>query len=234
MEQLPIYINIFFVLTTVLTLLLFYKATNYSTPVISLLLIWLMLQAVIAHAGFYTVINKMPPRFTLVILPPILFISGLFISKTGRKFIDRLQLKILTLLHIVRVPVELTLLMLYLHGFVPREMTFEGRNFDIISGLTAPFIYYFGFVKKLFNWKILLAWNIICLILLINIVSTAVLSAPFPFQQLAFNQPNVALLYFPFVWLPGFIVPVVLFSQLVAIRELITKKQLTTPLHFAQ
>lgn len=24
-------------------------------------------------------------------------------------------------------------------------MTFEGRNFDILSGLSAPLVYYFGF-----------------------------------------------------------------------------------------
>lgn len=182
MEQLPIYISIIFVFTTLLTLLLFYKAANYSKPVFSLLLVWLIFQAFIGFSGFYTVTNGMPPRFALLILPPIFLILGLFISKTGRIFIDGLQLKMLTLLHIVRIPVELTLLMLYLHRFVPEEMTFEGRNFDIISGLTAPLVYYFGFIKKRLNRKILLAWNIICLILLINIVSTAILSAPFFFS----------------------------------------------------
>jgi hypothetical protein len=225
MEQLPDYISIAFVLTTLLTLLLFYKATNYSTPVISLLLVWLILQLVISLSGFYTVTEGTPPRFALLILPPILLILGLFISKTGRMFIDRLKLRTLTLLHIVRIPVELTLLMLYLHGFVPEVMTFEGRNFDIICGLTAIPVYYFGFIKHKLNRKILLAWNILCLILLINIVSTAVLSAPFSFQQMAFDQPNIALLYFPFVWLPGFIVPIVLFSHIVAIRKLVINKK---------
>jgi hypothetical protein len=68
-----------------------------------------------------------------------------------------------------------------------------------------------------------LVWNFICLGLLFNIVVHAVLSAPLPFQQLAFDQPNVAILYFPYVWLPAFIVPVVLLSHLVAIRKLIIK-----------
>jgi len=99
-------------------------------------------------------------------------------------------------------------------------MTFEGRNFDILSGLTAPFIYYFGFVKKSLNKKIILVWNFICLALLINIVATAILSAPFTFQKLAFDQPNVAVLYFPFVWLPCCIVPLVFFSHVASIRQL--------------
>jgi hypothetical protein len=103
-------------------------------------------------------------------------------------------------------------------------MTFEGRNFDIVAGLTAPVIYYFGSVKQQIGRKVMLLWNIICLGLLFNIVVIAVLSAPFPFQQFAFDQPNIALLYFPFVWLPCCVVPLVLLSHLATIRQLINRQ----------
>jgi hypothetical protein len=55
---------------------------------------------------------------------------------------------------------------------------------------------------------------------LFNIVVTAILYAPLPIQQLAFEQPNIAVMYFPFVYLPGFIVPIVLFSHLVSLKKL--------------
>jgi hypothetical protein len=77
--------------------------------------------------------------------------------------------------------------------------------------------------------KALLVWNLICLGLLINIVTIAVITAPFPFQQLAFDQPNIAVLYFPFIWLPACIVPLVLLSHLVCIKVLLSKKE--GPLH---
>ena len=128
-------------------------------------------------------------------------------------------------MHIVRIPAEFVLLCLFLNKTVPGIMTFEGRNFDILSGFTAPLIWYFGYVKKILNEKIILAWNICCTVLLLNIVITAVLSPPFNFQQLAFDQPNIAILYFPFIWLPGFIVPAVLLSHLVAIRQLMRYKE---------
>lgn len=121
----------------------------------------------------------------------------------------------------VRIPVEIGLYWLFIHRVVPGIMTFEGRNFDILCGLTAPLVYYFGYIKNVLNRKILFAWNILSLLSLANIVSTAVLSAPFPIQQFAFDQPNIALLYFPFVWLPCCIVPIVLLSHLVAIKRLI-------------
>ena len=102
-------------------------------------------------------------------------------------------------------------------------MTFTGRNFDILAGLTAPLIYYFGYVKQKLNRTTLIIWNLISLGLLLNIVINALLSAPSPIQQFAFDQPNTAILYFPFSLLPTFIVPVVLFAHLVVLRQLFKK-----------
>ena len=113
----------------------------------------------------------------------------------------------------VRIPVELILFSLFAYGVIPQLMTFEGRNFDIVAGITAPAIAYWGFTKKIIGSRWILLWNFISLGLLLNIVINAILSAPFPFQQFAFDQPNTAVLYFPFVLLPAFIVPVVLFVE---------------------
>ncbi|MEO6455327.1 MAG: hypothetical protein ABIN97_14700 [Ginsengibacter sp.] len=221
MENLPLYISLVFGLTTCLTVFLFYKATNNSIRFIIIISLWLIVQTIISVQGFYTVSKGMPPRFLLLILPPIILIATLFLTTRGRQFIDSLNLKALTLLHIIRVPVEVVLFCLFLNKAVPELMTFEGRNFDIVSGLTAPFIFYFGFIKKTLGKKIILLWNFICLGLLINIVIIAILSAPLSIQKFAFDQPNRALLYFPFIWLPCCIVPLVLFSHLASIRQLL-------------
>jgi hypothetical protein len=136
-----------------------------------------------------------------------------------------MNIQALTILHVVRVPVELVILGLFLIKAVPQLMTFEGRNFDILSGLSAPVIYYFAFIRKQMNGKLLLIWNFVCLGLLINIVANAILSAPFTFQKFAFDQPNIAILYFPYVLLPGCIVPLVLLSHLASIRQLILGRE---------
>ena len=103
-------------------------------------------------------------------------------------------------------------------------MTFEGANFDILSGLTAPLVYYFGFVKNKLGKQVLVAWNIACILLLLNVVRNAALSLPERFHQFGFEQPNIAVGYFPFLLLPSCLVPLVLFSNLAAIRQLMTKK----------
>ena len=221
MENLPGYINIVFGLTTLVTVWLFCRATLHPIRILLGIAVWLLVQAVISLRGFYTVTATTPPRFALLILPPLLLIAGLFVTVKGRRFLDALQLKTLALIHIIRIPVELVLLWLFLHRAVPQLMTFEGRNFDILSGLSAPVVYYFAFSKNKVNRKLLVVWNVICLGLLVNIVVNAVLSAPFSFQQFGFEQPNVALLYFPFVWLPCCVVPLVLLSHLATIRQLL-------------
>jgi len=221
MEHLPVYISIIFALTALLTAALLYKATNYSKPVIVAATLWLALQAVISLTGFYTVTTGSPPRFGLLFIPPVIFIIILFLTRKGKSAIDAFNVKTLTLLHIVRIPVELGLYLLFLHKMAPEVMTFGGRNFDILCGLTAPFIYYFGYIKNVIGKNVLIAWNIACLILLANVVITAVLSAPFPFQKFGFDQPDIALFYFPFTWLPCFIVPAVLFAHLATLRRLI-------------
>lgn len=220
MENLPSYISMIFGLTTILTSWIFYKAAGNSKPVLLVILVWLAVQTFIAISGFYTVTDTLPPRFLLLVLPPFLVIAGLFLSPKGRNFIDGLDLKSLTILHTIRIPVEIVLFFLFTYKTIPELMTFEGRNFDILSGITAPVIFYFAFVRKQLSRKIILIWNMICLGLLINIVSNAILSAPFPFQQFAFDQPNIAVLYFPFIWLPCCVVPLVLLSHLAAIRQL--------------
>lgn len=225
MENLPTYISIVFGLTTILTVGLFYKATNNCKTTMIILLTWLALQTLIGFSGFYTVTDSIPPRFLLLVLPSFLFIIGLFITSKGKQYIDSLDAKTLTILHTVRIPVEIVLFWLFVNKTVPELMTFEGRNFDIISGLTAPIIFYFGFIKKQLDRRIILIWNFICLGLLINIVANAVLSAPFPSQKFAFDQPNIAVLYFPFNWLPSCVVPLVLLSHLATIRQLLNDGQ---------
>ncbi len=226
--HLPAYIPWVFGLTTVATFLLFYWAVRKSTIVLLALSAWLILQGALSISNVYNSDPEaVPPKIVLFgILPAIVAVIFPFLTSKGRTSIDSLPLARLTFLHVVRIPVEVVLWWLLLHGAVPQLMTFEGRNFDILAGITAPFVAYFGLAGEKTARKAALAWNIICLGLLLNIVVLAFLSAPSPLQRMAFDQPNVAVLCFPFSWLPAFIVPVVLFAHLASIRQLLKRKGL--------
>lgn len=220
MENLPFYIPVLFIIITIVTLFFVVKASGFSRPAIAVLLAWLLVQAVIASTGFYTYTASLPPRFLLAVVPPFIAIIVLFTTTKGKQLVDSMPAGTLILLHMVRVPVEIVLFMLFIHKTIPGIMTFEGNNFDIISGVTAPAVYYAGFVIKKMKPAFIIAWNILCILLLANIVIIAILSVQFPFQQFGFGQPNIAVLYAPYVWLPCFIVPAVLFSHLVVIRQM--------------
>ena len=221
MPDLPLYIDALFIITVFCACYIFYRASNRDAVFIYVMAFWLLLQTVVSSTGFYTVTQTFPPRFALLLGIPVLFIIGMFSTNKGRVYIDSLDMKYLIMIHLVRIPVEIVLYLLFLYKKVPVGMTFEGANFDILSGITALIIVWLYHKKRLLSKKVLLVWNFMCLLLLLTIVVKAVFSAPFAFQQFAFEQPNVAVLYFPYVWLPCCVVPLVLFSHLAAIRKLL-------------
>jgi len=231
LDNLPIYISLLFGLTTIATLQMFVLAVKHSNdeqirtlekPFYIGLSIWLAIQAFLSISTVYSAdLHSFPPKLMLFgVFPTIIAIIVVFATSAGRNFIDGLSLKHLTLIHSVRIPVEIALFMLFLNKFVPEIMTFEGRNYDIIAGLTAPFVVYFGITKPKIPRIIVMIWNVLCLGLLFNIVITAIFSTPSPMQKFGFEQPNIAIFYFPYSWLPTYIVPIVLFAHLASLRQL--------------
>lgn len=229
MQNIPAWLDAAFILITLITCVFYFWAARRSARALVAPGIWMAVTGILALNGFFLVTTGMPPRFVLTIGIPLLTIILLFLTTRGKRLIDDLDPSMLTLLHVVRIPVELTLYRLFVHGAIPELMTFEGRNLDILSGISAPLIWYFGYRRAMLPRSILIAWNFICLGLLANIVGHAILAAPFAFQTLAFDQPNIGVLYFPYIWLPAIVVPLVLFSHLVSLRRLFVGQVARTP-----
>lgn len=231
MESFSPAISITFILTTFLCVGILFRAIKRSVLhtlgakiVVFAIGFWLIFTTILARAGFFLDATGVPPRIALFgIIPAFAFITFLFIAFRS-SFIEKLPLRTLTILHIVRIPVEVVLLWLFQSNFVPRSMTFEGNNFDILAGISAPIVYIVAFRAKKVSRPILIVWNVIALGLLANVVVTALLSFPSPMQQLAFDQPNTAIMYFPLIWLPTLVVPIVLFCHLASLFKLLTAK----------
>ena len=218
-ESIPPFVGILFTLTTLYGLWWFKKCFKPGQATWILLFAWFALQGYLAYTGFYQDNQSIPPHFALAIVPPLILIIYLLVSK--RNNFSEVELSDLHWIHTIRIPVEVVLWLLYTYEQIPKIMTFEGRNFDILMGLTAPLVVLYGFRKKLLDKQRIILWNLIGLVLLANIVITAVLSVASPFQQLAFDMPNQAVLAFPYVWLPSFIVPLVIFSHLLSLKKLL-------------
>ena len=212
-EGLPNWINVVFLLTVVFTVLMFYYANGKRAALLAVIILWSVLQSMLAYTGFYQITNTLPPRFALVLLPAtILIIVGLLPKYRNLLMKDR-NLVASTFLHSARIPVEIVLYYLFIHKMIPELMTFAGRNFDILAGLTAPVIGLLILTKKVGN-SLLMIWTLVGLCLVTFILINGILSSELPFQQFGFEQPNKAINYFPFILLPAVIVPIVIYTHI--------------------
>lgn len=213
--------NILFIAITIAALLLFYCGTGKNNRILLVSLLWMTVAGILAYNGFFENNLAKPPRFLLVLL------IAIFLSIYFYKIIKTATLKpgYLIAIHILRLPVELSLYELFLSKQVPVIMTFKGWNFDILMGITAiALLLYMLFTKRKLSRLFFAAWNIAGLIFLTFIVAIAIFSAPLPIQQFAFDQPNVAVAKFPFVYLPAYIVPVVFLSHLLLLKKIDSNK----------
>lgn len=215
-----------FIFMTLLFLLLFYLATGRNKRVLFMSIIWIIVISLISYTGFFTTTDTSPPRFIIVILGNLFFI--IFSFKNLKNYI--LNFKLIMMIHSLRIVVEFGLYFLFLSKLVPKIMTFEGLNYDILSGISALIILVLHHYYKInLSKKMLLFWNFTGMLLLINIVAIAILSAPLPIQQFSFEQPNIAVLYFPYILLPSFIVPVVFIAHILSIYQLLKKNENSYP-----
>lgn len=208
-----------FLATTFLTIFLFVRAHRKPGPLVWVLLGYAALQYGVAATGFYENTEVLPPRFLLNIVPAVFAVLWLFLSKKGKAFAAGFLPERILWVHVVRIPVEVILFGLFTIGLLPEIMTFAGRNFDIVAGITAPIIWYLAYSRKVLSPGLLKAWHVFALLLLLNIVVTAILSVELPFQQFGFEQPNVGVLMAPFNLLPAVVVPLVLVGHIVGLRN---------------
>ncbi len=214
--------TISYTLLAIATLLCFYLGTDKNKTALTIYSVWIIIISLLSLNDFFEDTSAIPPRIAFAVVPTVFFTIFLYRKITTTS----IDIKILTALHIIRIPVETNLYQLFLNKKIPVLMTFEGYNFDIISGITALiFCCYFIISKKLISDKILIIWNICGIIMLTIIVSISILSAKTPFQQIAFEQPNIAINEFPNTLLPAVIVPLVLLSHLLALKKLFRKAQ---------
>ena len=213
--------EIAFITITIVSAFLFYNGTGKDRLVLTGSIIWLAITGSVAATGYFQDTSSMPPRFLLILIPTAA-LSVLAYQKVKKHKPDKQKL---IGLHVLRVPVEVVLYSLYIQKLVPVQMTFMGWNFDILIGLSAVVLLLLTNVKRVISRYLWLVWNITGIIMLTIIVVMAILCSPLPFQSLAFERPNIAVLQFPYVYLPGFVVPVVYLSHILSLREAFMPKK---------
>ncbi len=173
--------------------------------------------------GYFGVLKNtaMRPPGTAFLLVPVLFFLFLFIVRfsANARIILAFPLWIILGAQCFRVGVELFLHQLWIGGLVPKMLTFEGANVDIYIGASAPVIAWLSTRGRL-GLKLALAWNVLGLLALTNVVTCAVLTSPGPFNVIHAEVPNRMFGTFPFMFIPGFFVPLAVTLHVLAIRAI--------------
>lgn len=190
------------------------------------LLAWLGLTGLLAVSGFYQNFSAVPPRFTSAVLPPLLLgiaATAACLRPQGRLWLKALPQSWLIGAQSFRFFVEGILWALYVQGALAPLMTFHGRNWDVLVGLTAPVMA--GLALRHGNRVrgALIGWNVLGLALLVNVAVHGILSAPTPFRVFITDPPNMILTTFPYVWLPGFLVPLAFLLHLLSLVKLLRR-----------
>ena len=184
---------------------------------------WTILLLALSYNGFFADFSHLPPRPGIVLLVPLPFILLLAFSKKGTELLQSIPTHWLIYMQSFRIALELLLLLAFIGGRLPVQMTFEGNNFDIITGILALPVGYWVATRKINAKKLAIAFNIIGLLLLLNILIIAVLSMPTPFRYFMNKPANTIVAQFPYILLPGILVPLAYGLHVLSLRQLFTK-----------
>ena len=194
------------------------SASRRGILVIFLLQMWLGLIAVLAFRGVFADASLRPPRLPLFALAAFASIVLLNRTKTLDKLIASTPRHWLIAAQTFRIVVELVLFAFFVDGHVPPQLTFEGRNFDIWAGITAPIMAWLVLQHRV-KPIVAVIWNLLGIAVLLNTIVVFQTSVPGPLYANWPGGPLVSAGEWPLVWLPTFLAPLAIFLHVVSLRQ---------------
>jgi hypothetical protein len=182
---------------------------------------WLALSGALAGSGFLAHDVGLPPRMLALLVPLVGLPVLLAFSPIGGRMARGTPLAWLVGFHAFRLPLELVMHQAALEGTMPEQMSFQGWNFDIATGVSAVLLAALVGVRRAPR-ALVLAWNALGGALLVIVMVIAVASLP---RFAAFGtEParlNTWVMHLPFVWLPAVLVASALAGHLIIARALL-------------
>lgn len=183
---------------------------------------WLALVTILAASGLLADFSRTPPPFMPLALSMVILGVVLAQSETGDRLARGIPLAWLVGIQAFRFPLELAMHRAYTEGLMPVQMSYSGRNFDIVTGITAAMLaawLAFGRVPR----GVVMAWNLLGLALLANIVGVALLSTPMV-QYFGPDQLNTFVARLPYTLLPMVMVLAAWAGHLLIFRALAARR----------
>ena len=180
--------------------------------------LWIAITGIAAARGVLRM--WAPPTMGPVLLATLAIAIGVAVSPLGRRIVSTISIATLVGFQGFRILVELLLHRAYVEGLMPVQMSYSGRNFDIVSGITALALGAWLATGR--RSRVLVAiWNVLGVALLANILAVAMLSAPTPFRVFMNEPANTWITRAPWVWLPAVMVLAAIMGHALVFRWLL-------------
>lgn len=177
---------------------------------------WMLLTAGLAASGFLAHFD--PPRIPLVMAGIIAWLVWTARADWAGR-LSELPLRVLVGFQAFRIVVEILIHTAADEGIAPYELTWEGLNLDIITGVSAALL---AAVADRVPPVVLHAWNLVTAGILGVVLLTAFATMPGPTNVMPSTPPNVWITTFPFIWLPAVLVLSAFACHIVLARRLLS------------
>lgn len=191
------------------------------------LIVWMLTCAVLAETG---VIAKLAgsPKLMIYMVVSNGLAMWVAVSRWGARLVQYLPVAWLVGFQAFRLPLELVLHSWYEQGTLPVQMTFAGANLDIVTGFAALgcwALMTFTAWGRNARWALALTFNVLGSGLLLNVVSIAVMSAPWPMRSYINDPPVLLLFHAPYTWILPVCVAAALVGHVLVFRWLVAERR---------
>ncbi len=160
---------------------------------------WMALLGAAASSGVLARFDLRPPPMAGAFLGTVAVSLALALSRFGKRLALGLPLGALVGFQAFRLPLELVMHQAQNDGLMPSVMSFNGYNFDILTGITATLVGVWFLVGRPPR-GVLVLFNVLGSTLLLVVSVVAVAALPL-FAAFGPEQLNVWVTRFPYIWM---------------------------------
>lgn len=189
------------------------------------LLLWQVLIFCVAISGFLSDFS-FPPRIGTVFIGPSFLFTAVFLLRNRKKqWIHSIPQLWLTIFQSFRILVETLFVFTVSVGFLPKSLSIEGYNYDMVFGFTAIVMAAIVYFSKSLPKKLLIVWNFMGIAVLLSVIFVFMTTIFYPemYPEQVGEFPKEAGMY-PYVIVAVFLMPAAIFVHVLALVQLFHTK----------
>ena len=185
------------------------------------LLLWHVYIFAIAQTGILESYD-LPPRFPILLIIPAIVFTGIFAYKNKNKaWLQNIPACWLLFYQTFRIIIESLFVFTVAAGFLHKNVTIEGYNYDMIFGYSSLLVGWLFIRNYNFSYALTKAWNYLGLVVIAVIIFLFISTTYFPsFYGSDTMLMPIEFTYYPYVLVAGFLMPSAVFMHVLSLVQL--------------